>query len=140
KRAEPDIRALRHPDPVVGRNGVGNDDIRKRLLRHRMLVGHARIGIGLHGRHRRVPQAVWRAPGSRRGAIPAGWRRVAPVMNSTALSATTSTAALVLPDTMVGIADASMTRRPVIPRTRMSAPSTPPCSLSRAMRQVPTGW
>ena len=45
-------------------------------------------------------------------------------MMSTALSATASTAALVLPLTMLGIIDASNTRSAVVPRTRRSGSST----------------
>ncbi len=47
---------------------------------------------------------------------------------------------LVLPEVMVGMTDASTTRRPSMPRTRSCASTTAPASSARPMRQVPTGW
>src|SRR6218665_802958 len=46
--------------------------------------------------------------------------------------------ALVLPETSVGIAEPSITRRPAMPCTRRRASTT--ASGSLPMRQVPTGW
>ena len=61
-------------------------------------------------------------------------------MISTALSAIASTGALVFPLGIVGMIDASITRRPSTPRTLRSAVTTASGSPSRPMRQVPTGW
>src|SRR6218665_73459 len=59
-------------------------------------------------------------------------------IRSTAFSAIITMGALVLPETSVGIAEPSITRRPAMPCTRRRASTT--ASGSLPMRQVPTGW
>ena len=59
---------------------------------------------------------------------------------SDAFSAIISTEALRLADGMVGMIEASTTRRPSRPRTRSWSSTTAVGSLSGAMRQVPMRW
>ena len=59
-------------------------------------------------------------------------------IRSEARSAIATTAACALPATVVGMTDASTTRRPVMPTTRSRESTTAAASLP--IRQVPTGW
>ena len=59
---------------------------------------------------------------------------------SEALSASIMVAALRLADSMVGMIEASMTRRPSRPCTRSWSSTTASGSVLGAMRQVPVGW
>jgi hypothetical protein len=61
-------------------------------------------------------------------------------MRATARSASASVGALVLPDGILGMADASITLNPDTPRTRSFVSSTAIASSSRPIDAVPTEW
>ena len=63
-----------------------------------------------------------------------------PRMRSEALSAIIMTPALRLAESIIGMIEASTTRRPSSPRTRNSSSTTLVGSFSGPMRQVPIGW
>src|SRR3984893_3560011 len=65
---------------------------------------------------------------------------VAPRIKSLAFSAIMITAALMLPPTRSGKTEASITRRPCVPCTRRSGPTTAMGSYADPIRQVPAGW
>src|SRR6218665_3613638 len=74
-----------------------------------------------------------RRPLTRHQTTPASCR-----IRSPAFSAIITMGALVLPETSVGIAEPSITRRPAMPCTRRRASTT--ASGALPMRQGPTGW
>src|SRR5436853_5634808 len=71
-------------------------------------------------------------------AFAAGFARVSSRIMSEAFSPIITQAALVLPETTVGMIDASATRRPSKPRRRRRSSTT--AVTSEPMRQVEVGW